>query len=219
VPGGQQVQAALGAVVNRGGPRRRLVERLLGLCLRAGQGGLGFLVRLGGSALGLGPGGGHGLLGLGPRGGDGPLGLLLGRGEHALGLLARLGPGLVGLGLGIVALPGYFFVGLGLLRPGLVVGQLEDLGDPLTDFLVRGLGPQRLLAGGGQVVPELLALVQGAGQALLQVADLAPAAGNKFINLAAAVSTHLHFECVFVNEVRQEITVVIHGFPKSCCPK
>jgi hypothetical protein len=54
----------------------------------------------------------------------------------------------------------------------------------------------------------------GAGQALLQVTDLAPAAGNKFVNLTAAVSTHLHFECVLVDQVRQEITVVIHGFPR-----
>jgi hypothetical protein len=109
-------------------------------------------------------------------------------------------------------------MGLGLLRPGLVIGQLEDLGDPLTYFLVRGLGAQSLLAGRGQVLPEFFSVVKGAGQPLLQVTDLAPAAGNKFINLTAAVSTHLHFECVFVNEVRQEITVVIHGFPRSCCP-
>jgi hypothetical protein len=37
--------------------------------------------------------------------------------------------------------------------------------------------------------------------------------------LPTAVPAHLHFEGVFVNEVRQEITVVIHGFPRSCLAK
>jgi len=110
-------------------------------------------------------------------------------------------------------------VGFRLLGPGLVVGQLEDLGDALADFLMRGLGAERLLARGGQVAPQLLGVVEGPGQALLQVADLAAAAGDELVHLAAAVATHLDFESVLVNEVRQEITVVIHGFPRSSLSK
>jgi hypothetical protein len=64
-------------------------------------------------------------------------------------------------------LPGYLLVGLGLLGPGLVIGQLEDLGDALTDFLVRGFGAERLLARRGQVASQLLAIVKGTGQSLL----------------------------------------------------
>jgi hypothetical protein len=45
---------------------------------------------------------------------------------------------------------------------------------------------------------------------LLQVPDLAPAAGQELVNLAAAVPAKLHFKDVVVAEVRQEITVVIH---------
>ena len=84
-----------------------------------------------------------------------------GRGEHPLGLLTGLGAGLLRVGLGVVALPGYLLVGLGLLGPGLVIGQFEDLGDALTDFLVRGLGAERLLARRGQVASQLLAIVEG----------------------------------------------------------
>ncbi len=118
--------------------------------------------------------------------------------------------------LRVVALPGYLLVGLGLLRPRLVIGQLENLGDALTDLLVRGLGAERLLACGGQVALQFLAVVQGPGKSLFQVADLAAAAGDELVHLTAAVPAHLHFEGVFVNKVRQEITVVIHGFPRSC---
>ena len=107
----------------------------------------------------------------------------------------------------------------GLLGPGLVVGELQYLGDTLADFLVRGLGAERLLAGRGQVAPEFLPLVKGAGQALLQIPDLAAAACDELVHLAAAVPAHLHFECIFVNKVRQEITIVIHGFPRSSSPK
>ena len=110
---------------------------------------------------------GDGLFRLGARGGDGPFGLFLGCGEHALGLLAGLGPDLLRLGLRVVALPGYLLVGLRLLGPGLVVGQLEDLRNALADFLVRGLGAECLLAGCGQVAPHLLAVVEGAGKSLL----------------------------------------------------
>ncbi len=167
VPRGQEVQAALRAVVNGGGSRRRLVERLLSLGLRAGQGALRLLPRLGRGALRLGAGGGERFFRLSARGGDRPFGLFLGRRQHALGLLAGLGAGLLRLRLGLVALPGYLFVGLGLLGPGLVVGQFEDLGDALTDFLVRGLGPERLLAGRGQVTLQILPVVQGLGKSLL----------------------------------------------------
>ncbi len=80
---------------------------------------------------------------------------------------------------------------------------------------MRGLGAKRLLACRGQVAPQFLSVVKGPGEALLQVPDLTAAAGNELVHLTAAVSAHLHFEGVFVNEVRQEITVVIHGFPRS----
>ena len=106
-------------------------------------------------------------------------------------------------------------MGLRLLGPGLVIGQLEDLGDALADFLVRGLGAEGLLARRGQLAFQCLALVEGPGQALLQGSDLAAAAGDELIHLTAAVPAHLNFEGVLVNEVRQEITVVIHGFPRS----
>src|SRR6266567_2288871 len=53
------------------------------------------------------------------------------------------------------------------------------------------------------------------GKALLQVADLAAAAGDELVHLTAAVPAHLNFEGVLVSEVRQEITVIIHGFPRS----
>ncbi len=167
MPGGQQVQAALRAIVNGGGPRRRLIERLLSLRLSAGQRALGLLPRFGRGALSLGASGAERLFRLGPGGRDGPFGLFLGRGKHALGLLTRLRAGFFHLGLGLVALPGYFLVGLGLLGPGLVIGQLEDLGDALTDFLVRGLGAERLLARRRQFAPQLLSVVQGTGKSLL----------------------------------------------------
>ena len=77
-----------------------------------------------------------------------------------------LGANLVGLLLGVVALAGDVFVGLGLLGPGLVVGQLEYLGDALADFLVRGLGAERLLARRGQVPLEFLVVVKGTGKSL-----------------------------------------------------
>ena len=67
----------------------------------------------------------------------------------------------------VVALPGYLLVGLGRLGPGLVVGQFEDLGDALTDFLVRGLGAERLLARRGQVAFQFLAVIEGTGKSLL----------------------------------------------------
>src|SRR5271165_6189780 len=133
----------------------------------AGQRALRLLPRLARGALGLGAGGGQRLLRLGARGCDRPFGLSLGRGEHALGLLARLRAGLLRLRLGLVALPGYLLVGLGLLGPGLVIGQFEDLGDALTDFLVRGLGAERLLARRGQVAFQFLAVIEGTGKSLL----------------------------------------------------
>jgi len=58
--------------------------------------------------------------------------------------------------------------------------------------------------------------VERPGKSLFQVADLAAAAGDELVHLTAAIPAHLHLEGVFVDEVRQEITVVIHGFPRSC---
>ena len=69
----------------------------------------------------------------------------------------------------------------------------------------------------GQVTPEFLAVVEGTGKALLQVADLAAAAGDELVHLTAAVAAHLNFEGVFVQSGRQEITVFIHGFPDHLC--
>ncbi len=154
-------------------------------------------------------GGGAGLVGLVPRGRDGPLGLLLGGGQHPLGLLARLGPDPLGLLLGVRPLLGDIVVGLVLLRSGLVVRQLEDLGDPLADLLVRGPAGERLLAHGRQLAAEVLGVVEGPGEALLQLADLVVTARYEVVNLAAAVAAHLHLE-LFVQQVRQEVTVFIH---------
>ena len=196
-----------------------LASALSDFFLRVGGGALRLVPRRGERLLRLVAGAGDRLLRLGASGGDRPLGLFLGRGEHALGLLTCLGPDLLRLGLRVVALPGYLLVGLRLLGPGLVIGQLEDLGDALADFLVRGLGAERLLARRGQVAPQLLAVVEGPGQALLQVSDLAAAAGDELVHLTAAIAAHLNFEGVLVSEVRQEITVVIHGFPRSSLSK
>ena len=100
-------------------------------------------------------------------GGNGPLGLLLGGGQHPLGLLARVGADPLRLLLSVGPLLGDIVVGLVLLRPGLVVRQLQDLGDPLADLLVRGPTGERLLARGGNFAAQMLGLIEGPGEALL----------------------------------------------------
>ena len=139
---------------------------------------------------------------------DGPLGLLLGGGQHPLGLLARVGPDPLGLLLRVGPLLGDVVIGLVLLRSRLIVRQLEDLGDPLADLLVRGPAGERLLAHGRQFAAEVLRVVEGPGEALLKLADLVVAARYEVVNLAAAVAAHLHLE-LFVQQVRQEVTVFI----------
>jgi hypothetical protein len=163
-------------------------------------------------------GGGAGLVGLLPRGRDGPLGLLLGGGQHPLGLLARIGADPLGLLLRVGPLLADIVVGLALLRPGLVVRQLEDLGDPLADLLVRGSTGERLLAHGRNFAAQVLGLIEGPGEALLQFADLVVAARYEIVNLAAAVAAHLHLE-LFVQQVRQKVTVFIHGITRILCPE
>jgi hypothetical protein len=56
----------------------------------------------------------------------------------------------------------------------------------------------------------VLALVKRSGETLLQFADLVVAARYEVVNLAAAVAAHLHLE-FFVQKVRQEIAIFIHG--------
>ena len=215
MPGYQQVEAALGPVMDRGRAGGRLVEHLLGLRLGRCDSTLGLLLRLADGVVRLGARAGARLVCLRPRTGNGVLGLLLGRGEHPLGLLARLCLELVRLCLGVGAQLRDLVLGTGLLRPRLVVGQLEDLPHPLADLFVGGLDVLRLLAAGGQLKLQPFHLVERAGQPLLEVACLAAGAGDEFVHLTAAVATHLYFERVFGVEVRYEVSVLSHGVTRE----
>ncbi len=210
VPGHQQVQAALRAVMNGGGPRGRLVQHLLGLRLRGRDRVLRLLLRVADRALGLGPRRVACLLGLGPRGGDGVLGLLLRGREHPLGLLPRLRLQPVDFLLGVAPLLGDVLQGARLLRLGLVIGELEDLPHPLAQFLVRGLVFQFPLPGRGDLGAEPLDLIEGPGQPLLVVTFLATGAGHEFVDLTPTVAAHLDFEDVFGVEVRDKVAVLSH---------
>src|ERR1700743_1069405 len=108
MPGAQQVQPALGPVMDGGGAGGWLLKHLLGLALGAGERGVSLLARLAGQPVSLGTGRGAGLVGLAAGGGDGPLRLLLSRGQHPLGLLASVRADSLGL----------------LLRLGLLLGDL-----------------------------------------------------------------------------------------------
>ncbi len=136
-----------------------------------------------------------------------------------LGLIPRLFLGPVGFGLRVRQLLLYVVVGAGLLRPGLVVGQLEDLGDPLADLLVgwpvaQGLMPECL-----DLLTELLAIVKRTAQPFLKLTNLAAAAGNELVYLPSAVTAQLHLESVFLGgEIGKEIAIFVHGFTKTLYP-
>ena len=225
VPGGQQVEAALGAIMDGGGPHGRLVEHLLGLSLGRGERGLRFLGGLADGPLALDAGRVAQLLRLGTGAGDGVLRLLLGRGQHSLGLLAGLGAVPFRFLLGIVALLVDLVLGAYPLRLGLVLGELEDLADPLADLLVGRLVAQ-ILAGRGQLQAGPFCVVHGTREPLFQIADLASGAGDEFVHLAAAVAAHLDFEGVFLSQVWHQVCIVSHRGTRevsqavpSCAPR
>jgi hypothetical protein len=204
VPGRQQVQAPLGPVVDGGGPHGRLVEHLLSLCLGGGERGFGFLGRLADGPLALDAGRVAQLLRLGAGGRDGVFRLLLGRGQHPLGLLAGFGAVPLGFLLRRVPLLVDLVLGPQALRFGLVLGQLEDLADPLADLLVDGLAAQ-VLPRRGQFQAHSFGVVEGTGQPLFEIPDLAAGAGDKLVYLPAAVAAHLYFEGVFLPHVGHQV--------------
>jgi len=208
MPGGQQVEAALGAVVDGGGPHRRLVEHLLGLGLGRGDRVFRFLVGVADRPLALDTGGVAQLLRLGTGCRDGVLRLLLGRGQHPLGLFARLGPVPLYFLLGIVALVADFVLSAVTLRLGLVVRELEYLADPFADLLMGGLVAQ-VLPGGGQLQTNPFCVVEGAREPLFKITDLASGAGDVFVHLAAAIAAHLDFEGVFLSQVRHQVCCIV----------
>ena len=142
--------------------------------------------------------------------GDETLRLALRRGQHALGLFAGVGERGVGLALSVTAELRGLLVRAGPLCSGLIFGELENLRDPLADLLVRRLAGW-LLVRGGKLQAELLALIESSRELFFQVASLAAAAGNKFVDLPTAVAAHLNFERVFVEDIRQEFAVLSHG--------
>ena len=81
-----------------------------------------------------------------------------------------------------------------------------------------GLPGERLLAHGGKLAAQVLGVVEGPGEPLLQFPDLVVAARYEVVNLAAAVAAHLHLE-LFVQQVRQEVTVFIHGITRILGPE
>ena len=215
VPGHQEVQAALRAIVDGRRTRGRLVQHLLGLGLGGRHRVLRLLLRVADGALRLGAGGGAGLLRFGPGRGNRVLGLLLRGGQHPLGLLAGFGLEPVDLLLRLVALLGDLVEGAGLLGLGLVVGQAQDLRHPLAELLMGRLVCHLPLAGRGHLSTQALDLVHGAGQPLLIVALVALGAGHEFVDLTATVAAHLHFERVFRVEVRDKVVVLSHGVTRQ----
>ncbi len=91
VPRDQQVQPPLGAVVDRGSARGRVVELLLGLGVAAVT-VLSACLVASVTVCSASAGPRYQAVSLGPGRGDRALGLLLRRGEHALGPVLRLGP-------------------------------------------------------------------------------------------------------------------------------
>src|SRR5262249_22836087 len=96
---------------------------------------------------------------------------------------------------------------------GLVVRELEDLGDPLADLLMRGPPGQCLLAHRGDFPTEVLSLVKCPREPLLEVADLGVAACYEVVNLAAGVAAHLPLQ-LFMQEIGQKVTICIHGITR-----
>ena len=209
VPGRQQVQAPLRAVVNGAGPDGGLIQHLLGLRLGGGERVLGVLGGLADGALGLQPGRVAHLVRLGPGSRYRVLRLFLRRRQHPLGLLARLGADPVGFLLGLFALLGDLILGTVALGLGLVVGELENLADPLADLLMGGLAAQALPRG-GQFQPDPLGIVERVREPVLKVADLAAGTRDELVHLAAAVSAHLDFEGAFTVQVGHQVCVISH---------
>src|SRR4029077_1935559 len=136
--------------------------------------------------------------------------LLLRGGEHPLGLLARLGADPVGFLLGVLSLLVELVVCAAALGLGLVVGEFQDLADPLADLLVGGLAAQAL-ARGGQFQADPFGLVERLREPLLQVAGLAAGTRDELIHLPAAVPAHLDFEGAFTVQVGHQVCVISHG--------
>ena len=188
MPGAEQVEAALGPVVDSRGARGRLVHRLLGLCLGTRQDAVGLLARLRGGVLGLRAGRVPGLVCFGAGRGNGSLGLLLGGGEHVLRLIPGFFSGPVRFLLSVGQLLLDVVVGAGLLGFGLIVGKPQDLGDPLADLLVGRPVAERLLAERLDLLAQLLAVVERTAQTFFQLANLAAATGNELVHLPSAVT-------------------------------
>ncbi len=79
-------------------------------------------------------------------------------------------------------------VGAGLLGSGLIVGELQDLGDPLADLLMGRPVAERLLAERLDLLAQLLAVVERTAQTFFQLANLAAATGNELVHLPSAVT-------------------------------
>ncbi|WP_376770045.1 pentapeptide repeat-containing protein [Actinomadura luteofluorescens] len=152
----------LGVVLGeRGEPLGRALVDHTGAALGRGEG-----------ALGLQPGAGHRLLGLLLGGRQDAVGLLLGGGESVVGLLLRLGEVPVGVGAGLVddplrlvlgVLADLLALGLGLgqLLLGLVLGQVDDLPEPVAQVVAGRLAGLPDL---GHLAADPLDLVLCAGE-------------------------------------------------------
>jgi len=116
----------------------------------------------------------------------------------------------LGFLLGVFPLLGDLVLGVRPLRLGLILGELEDLADPLADLLMGRLVAQ-VLPCRGQLQAGPLGFVHGPRQALFQVADLAAGAGDVFVHLPAAVAAHLDFEGVFLSQLWYQVCIVSHG--------
>ena len=86
-----------------------------------------------------------------------------------LGLIPGFLLGPVGFLLRVGQLLLDVIVRAGLLRLGLVVGELQDLGDPLADLLVSRPVAQCLLAECLDLLAQLLAVVQRAAEPFLEL--------------------------------------------------
>ncbi|WP_160820628.1 hypothetical protein [Actinomadura sp. J1-007] len=181
----------------------------------------GAAFRSGEGALGLQPRARHRLLRLLLGGRQDALGLLLRRREDLVGLLLRLREvalgvraGVVhdplGLGLGVLADLLALGLGLGHLVLGLVLGQVDDLPQPVAQVVAGRLAG---LAHLGHLAPDPLRVVVGAGEPGLQFAVLLLRAGDVILDLAAVEAAHDDLELVglFLEEVGKDFCFVAHG--------
>ncbi len=218
--------------MNGGCPSGRLVQLLLSLALSRGHCRLSLPGRIGDHLLGFGGRALAGVLGFFLGAGQRAVSLLLSRAEHALGLLLGLGPVLVGLGLGVGAELvriglgvgaelGDVVVSLGALRLRLVIGELEDLADPLADLLVRWLvsgarfgdvclQPLGLLDCLGQPVLELAAAVVLGQQIETQLSD-------NLIHLHPVIAAPFQAKLAFISQVG-EVALLAHRFTHQIGP-